>query len=103
MDITGKLFISKGNYGFYATLKDKQNDAKFFLPVSFRRDAEPQDGGEINIKNGFLTAYPTKDGGGKPKLMVMEYEYIAGFAEAKKPTSGKLVDISAEDDPDLPF
>ena len=74
MDITGKTFISKGKYGFYMTVKDKLNDTKAYLNVSFRKGEEPEDGGEFNINKAFLSASTSKTGEVKIKLFVMDYD-----------------------------
>lgn len=78
MDITGKAFISKGNYGFYTTIKDKQNDTKVYLPVSFKKGQEPDDGGQFNIERAFLAVFAGKTGEAKLKLVVMDYSDAAG-------------------------
>lgn len=76
MEIRGRTYINKGQYGFYMTVKDRE-DAKVFLTVGFRKGQEPEEGGEFNLKNAFLSAYPTKSGDAKLKLVVLEYEQVA--------------------------
>lgn len=84
MEIRGKTYLSKGNYGFYMTVKDR-NDAKVFLTVGFRRDQEPKEGGEFDIKNAFLSAYPTKSGDVKLKLVILDYEQVSESAAPNAP------------------
>lgn len=102
MEITGKTFINKGEYGFYTTIKDRQG-AKVFLTVGFRRDEEPEAGGEFNLKHGFLSAYKTRKGEDKLKLVVMSYEQVAESQGDSRPTP-KLTEISNTDElGELPF
>ena len=79
MEIRGKTYINKGQYGFYMTVKDRE-DAKVFLTVGFRKGQEPDEGGEFNLKNAFLSAYKTKSGDAKLKLVVLEYEQVGESA-----------------------
>lgn len=84
MEIRGKAFINKGQYGFYMTVKDRE-DAKAFLTVGFRKGEEPDEGGEFNLKNAFLSAYPTKSGDAKLKLVVLDYEQVGESRPSEAP------------------
>lgn len=111
MEIRGKAFINKGQYGFYMTVKDRE-DAKVFLTVGFRKGEEPDEGGEFNLKNAFLSAYKTRNGESRLKLVVLEYEQVgvsryetndAELSPSGKayPPTTKFVDV--DDDGELPF
>lgn len=91
MKLIDKLTVYKGQYGFSTLLKN--NDDKLYVQVAFRRGQEPvQDKVAIDIKDGFLSCYKDKNGLGKPKIVVLEYQEI---------DSG--VSVTTEYSDDLPF
>ena len=105
MDITGKAFISKGNYGFYTTIKDKQNDVKVYLPVGFKKGQEPDDGGQFYINKAFFTVFAGKTGEARLKLFVMEYSNVDGgnISPSGKPYPQGTTFEEAESESSLPF
>lgn len=96
MKLVDKLMVYKGQYGYSALLKNKED--KLYVQVGFRRDQEPK--GEkvlIEIHDGFLSCYKDKNGFGKPKIVVLEYQEI----EQNQPVSNDEMAMSFPDD--LPF
>ena len=77
-----KLYINKGQYGFYTTCKDREKVNKYYLNIGFKQDNEPTTD-QIEINNAFFSCYMSKEGI-KPKLVVMEFEDIGKEFEERE-------------------
>jgi hypothetical protein len=78
MKVTGKTRIFKnefnGRTNYSTSISNKKEDGtydKMYLSVQFKRGMETE--GDIDIKDGFLGFYKTKDGLPKVKLIVLDY------------------------------
>ena len=77
MNILGKTMIFKGEYGYSTAISKKNEDGtydKMYLSIQLPKGTELENKTKINITNGFLTFYKTKEGLPKPKIVVMQFE-----------------------------
>ena len=78
-----KLWVSKGQYGFSTRLKsgnvngNEADAVSMFMEIQFRKEKEPEGNCQIDIKDGFLSCYNSKEGV-KPKFVVMDYTILQG-------------------------
>lgn len=94
MKITGQTIIFKNDRGYSTTISNKKEDGTYenmFIPVNFKRGIEVPNKTKINVINGFLSFYKTKDGLPKVKMVIMDFEQ----AEENQ------YELSSDDD--LPF
>jgi hypothetical protein len=76
MNITGETLIFRNEFGYSTSISRKNQDGeyeKMYLSVQLPKGVELENKTKINIKNGFLSYYNTKDGLPKIKIVVMEY------------------------------
>ncbi len=67
-----------------------------FIAVNFKKGVEVENKTKINITDGFLSFYKTKDGLAKPKIVVMEYEIA-------NDTTTQATDFELDSQDQLPF
>ena len=74
-----KLWINKNNFNgrdvFSTTIQDKEKTAKTYLDIQFKKDNEPKQAGQIEIRDCFFSCYKSNEIL-KPKLVIMDYEFI---------------------------
>lgn len=76
MNISGKTMIFKSEYGYSTAISKKNQNGEYermYLSVQLPKNVELENKTIINITNGFLSYYNTKDGLPKIKVVVMEY------------------------------
>lgn len=76
MNITGKTMIFKSQYGYSTTISRKNQDGEYtnmYVSVQLPKNIELENKTVIEITNGFLSFYNTKDGLPKIKIVVMEF------------------------------
>lgn len=76
MNITGKTMVFKNDYGYSCTISKKNQDGNYdrmYLQIQLPKDVELENKTMIEIKNGFLSFFKTKDGLSKIKIVVMEF------------------------------
>lgn len=96
MKVTGKTRIFKNEYNgrlnYTTSISNKKEDGtyeKMYLSVQFKKGQETE--GNIEIKDGFLSFYKTKEGLPKLKVVILDY--------AKEEQN----DFMSVDSSDLPF
>lgn len=100
LNINGKVIIYKNTYGYSTAISKKNEDGtydKMYLSIQLPKGTELENKTKINITNGFLTFYQTKEGLPKPKIVVMQFE-----SEYKEQAEDITDDIMSFDG-DLPF
>lgn len=93
--VTGEIMIFSNDKGFSTSISNKKEDGSYdnmFIAVNFRKGVSVENKSKINVTNGFLSFYKTKDGLAKPKIVIMEFE-------GQNSTSNN--EVTEEDD--LPF
>lgn len=93
--VTGEMMIFSNDKGFSTSISNKKEDGTYdnmFIAVNFRKGVSVENKSKINVTNGFLSFYKTKDGLAKPKIVIMEFE-------GQNSTNNN--EVIAEDD--LPF
>jgi hypothetical protein len=96
--INKKDFEGRAAYSIKLSQKDKESKQEIcsmYLDIQFPRDKQPE-AGQIEIKDGFFTCYQTKTGV-KPKLVVMDYEYLQASKNDRLET--KIEPVKKEKDP----
>lgn len=76
MNITGKTMIFKNQYGYSTTISKKNQDGEYermYVSVQLPKNIELENKTVIEITNGFLSFYNTKDELPKIKIVVMEF------------------------------
>lgn len=76
MNITGKTMVFKNDYGYSCTISKKNQDGNYdrmYLQIQLPKDVELENKTMIEITNGFLSFFKTKDGLSKIKIVVMEF------------------------------
>lgn len=80
MNITGKIMIFKNNFGFYeGTISNKKQDNTYenmYVSINFNKCEAPENKTLINVTDGFIGFYKTKEGLPKPKFIISNYEII---------------------------
>lgn len=103
MQIRGETMIFANEKGGYSTtVSNKKPDGTYdnmYIAVNFKKDIEVENQTKIDITNGFLSFYKTREGLPKPKIVVMNFE-IKGKKEEAVNTNNNF-EISQDDD--LPF
>ena len=101
MQIRGETMIFVNEQGGYSTtISNKKQDGAYdnmYIAVNFKKDVAVKNKTKIDITNGFLSFYKTRDGLSKPKIVVMDFEI-------KKQTEDKQEENKYEPmNDDLPF
>ena len=94
MKLTGKTMIFKNDYGYSATISNKQEDGSYdrmYISVSLPKGQDVESKTLIDVTDGFLTFYKTKEGLAKPKLVIMSY------------TANEFIPQEQIEESDLPF
>jgi hypothetical protein len=76
MNITGKTMIFKSQYGYSTTISKKNQDGEYermYVSVQLPKNIELENKTVIEITNGFLSFYNTKDGLPKIKIIIREF------------------------------
>ena len=77
-----KLYVNKTQYGYSSPLVDKEKTCKYYLQLGFKKGEEPTTD-QIEVTDGFMTAYNSKDGA-KPKMVVMSYKELGTNLDEKE-------------------
>lgn len=99
MKITGETMIFKNDKGYSTSVSNKKEDGSYenmFIAVNFKKGVGVENKTKINITNGFLSFYKTKDGLAKPKIVVMEFETTSN-------TTTQATDFELNSQSELPF
>lgn len=106
-DITGKMRVFakeyEGRMSYSTSLSNKKEDGTYdnmYVSVQFKKGNEPQigeKGTEINVNNGFISFFKTKDDTSRIKVVIMEYTTDSANDEPQ------FVTISDDELKDLPF
>ena len=104
MNITGNALIFRKEYegkNIYSTnISNKDvngNYTNMYITVQLPKDTELENKTKINITNGFLTFYKTKEGLPKPKIVVMQFE--SEYKEQPEDITDDIMSFDGE----LPF
>ena len=84
MKITGETMIFSNDKGFSTTISNKKEDGTYenmFIPVNFKKGIEVPNKTKINVLDGFLSFYKTKDGLPKIKAVIMSFEQVGQATE----------------------
>lgn len=76
LNINGKVIIYKNDYGYSTTISKKNQDGEYermYVSVQLPKNIELKNKTVIEITNGFLSFFKTKDGLSKIKIVVMEF------------------------------
>lgn len=76
MNITGKTMIFKSEYGYSTAISKKNQNGEYermYVQIQLPKEAVIENKTMIEITNGFLSFYHTKEGLPKLKIVVMEY------------------------------
>lgn len=105
MKITGETTIFKNDNGSYSTsISNKTMDGKYeymSISVTLKKGIEIENKTKINILDGFLSFYKTKDGLPKIKLVIMDFEYL--MVDALKIMKGEDKAFEVDNTDELPF
>ena len=97
MKITGETMIFKNDIGYSTSVSNKKEDGTYenmSISVNFRKGVELENKTKINITDGFLSFYKTKNDEKRLKLVVMDFETNEiPFTDV----------IKTDEDLDLPF
>lgn len=77
MKITGETMIFKNDIGYSTSISNKKEDGTYenmSISVNFRKGVELENKTKINITDGFLSFYKTKNDEKRLKLVVMDFE-----------------------------
>lgn len=76
MNILGKTMIFRNDYGYSCAISKKNQNGeyeKIYLQVQMPKGIELENKTMVEITNGFLSFYNTKDGLPKLKIVVLEF------------------------------
>lgn len=79
MKITGETMIFKNDIGYSTSISNKKEDGTYEnmpISVNFRKGIEVPNKTKINILDGFLSFYKTKNDEKRLKLIVLSFEQI---------------------------
>jgi hypothetical protein len=94
MKITGETMIFKNDIGYSTSISNKKEDGTYenmSISVNFRKGVEIPNKTKINITDGFLSFYKTKNDEKRLKLVVMDFE------------TNEIPFTETDEDLDLPF
>ena len=77
MKVTGETMIFKNDIGYSTSISNKKEDGTYenmSISVNFRKGVELENKTKINITDGFLSFYKTKNDEKRLKLVVMDFE-----------------------------
>lgn len=86
MQIRGETMIFANEQGYSTTVSNKNQDGTYnnmYISVNFKKGIIIENKTKIDIIDGFLSFFKTKNGLSKPKIVVMDFE-IKGKAETKQ-------------------
>lgn len=90
MNILGKTRIFKkeinGRDVFSTSISNKKEDGTYenmYVGVQFKKDEQPADSCNIDIKKGFLSFYLDKNAIEHIKFVILEYEVLESETEAE--------------------
>ena len=87
MKITGKTMIFKNDIGYSTSISNKKEDGTYdrmYISIQLPKGVELENKTFINVTEGFLSFYKTKEGLPKLKLVVQKYELDAEEQYAKE-------------------
>lgn len=99
MKVTGEAMIFANDKGYSTTVSNKKEDGTYdnmFVAVNLKRGVVVENKTKIDIIDGFLSFYKTKDGLAKPKIVVMDFNI-----KSNPETTNNDFEISSNSD--LPF
>ena len=77
MNINGKCMIFSSEKGYSTSISKKNQDGQYermYLTVQLPKEDTVENKTQIDVKEGFLSFYKTKEGLPRLKLVVMKYE-----------------------------
>ena len=77
MNINGKCMIFSSEKGYSTSISNKNQDGQYermYLTVQLPKEDTVENKTQIDVKEGFLSFYKTKEGLPRLKLVVMKYE-----------------------------
>ena len=104
MKVTGETMIFRNDKGYSTTISNRTEDGSYenmFISVNFKKGIEIENKTKINITDGFLSFYKTKDGLPKIKLVVMDFE-SDNYEQEEREAIQNESNYNLNDD-DLPF
>lgn len=93
--VSGEFMVFANDRGYSTTISNKKEDGTYdnmFIAVNFRKGISVANKTKINVINGFLSFYKTKDGLAKTKIVIMDFETV---------DNANKNEVATEDD--LPF
>lgn len=107
LDITGKkVMIFKNDYGYSTSISSKNKDGeydKMYISMQMPKETQIENMTLINIIDGYLSFYKTKDGLPKIKVVVKEFETDADAQYEKEEREAIQNENNYNFDGNLPF
>lgn len=101
MNIEGKCMIFSSEKGYSTSISKKNQNGEYermYLSVQLPKGDSLENKTQIDILEGFLSFYNTKDGLPKPKIVIMKYKTQNELKEQNQ--NADIYNITPED---LPF
>ena len=110
MKVIGEIVVFKNEKGLYSTtISNKKEDGTYenmYITVNFKKGTEIENKTKIEVRDGFLSFYKTKDGLLKVKLVITAFR-TAEDKEKEEEQYAKeerfAIQNEDEADMDLPF
>lgn len=106
MNISGKTRIYKSEYGYSTAISKKDVNGEYermYIQVQMPKESMVENKTMIEITDGFLSFYNTKDGLPKTKIVVMAYKTEADAQYEKEEREAIQNEQEDNYDDDLPF
>jgi len=94
MKITGETMIFATDFengrSYSTTIRKKVDEntyEKMYIQIQFRKDISLENKTRINILDGFLTFYKTKNGIATPKIVVLSFDTVNNNEEIQQEDS----------------
>lgn len=84
MNIQGETIVWENKKGYSISVgerfvnpeTDEEEWDNHFIPVSFKKGVKVNHGDRIDVKDGFITFFRTREGEGVTKLVILDFEPI---------------------------
>lgn len=107
MNILGKTMIFRSEYGYSTAISNKKQDNTYenmYVSINFNKCEPPENKTLINVTDGFISFYKTKEGLPKPKFIISNYEIINNKQDnIFIPNDEEQNPFEITSDSDLPF